>query len=776
MPCHFATHDALQCSLEAARLVYVNANYRLQTKFDAGSHGEVWRATRRRDGAQFVLKRLFLETRGEPMVQMGLREAHFGRVLAREPHVARFIEYFFRATGAPSSPQQQELWLVFRDEGMSLRQYLYAKRAAPGAGVILEPSAFWRRLRTDASGERVLREIMRQVLEGVAALHARGITHRDIKPSNILVAVEATNASAAPLVKLADFGSAVDAFTLRHLYAHGGPSQAEETREYQPPEVLFHDLGPPYDYAHPQAYDLWSVGVVFLELLLGSPDVFEIAPRARAKLDAVLPPGQSDAARRKSYLLHVLSHEFCIFQPPPHQLRALWHAHAVSADGCSFGRFNESVVARDPLHTGLANAWTLDLLWKLLQWHPAQRIAAADALEHAFFTGAYTCAASGRSFATRQELALHEAYLVAQRERESAMAFVVRERFEPPETFTCPHCGRAFATVASCEQHMRARQHDRATHFCAFEAPALTQAIASETLAYRAAQPSLFTTRADATHTVGLALFQGRKRYMEDFVAAGYDAALDVEVFAVSDGHLGTRAAAFVAEHVVATVSRNLAAALASIDSRHSGDNGPSQERVFAERVALRQTFLELHARVLALDAPANGSDASPPPQDFSGATLTLVLLFRAEQRVVSANVGDSRAVAVLNGTDDVLPLSTDHWPNAPDERARIEASGGFVAFAGLWRVVGQLAVSRSIGDQHLRQYVTAEPSITHEHTPPGSVLVIASDGLWETMEPADVAHVVHERASVSAIAQSLVRASYVRGSQDNIAVIVVEV
>ncbi|GAB9472764.1 hypothetical protein Gpo141_00009934 [Globisporangium polare] len=820
-----------QCLLEDhIDLIYVNANYRLRRKFDAGSHGEVWKATRRSSASgreeQFILKRLFLEL-GEQMVQMGLREAHFGRVLAKEPHVTRFVEYFFRPSAqtdgdednsdeiptTAAGPAQQELWLVFYDEGISLRHYLYAKREATHSGVIFEPSAFWKKLRTDANGEIVFREILRQLLQGVAALHARGITHRDIKPSNILVSIKESSqphqSSGVPTVKLADFGSAVDDFTLRHLYPSGhGPSQAEETREYQPPEVLFNDLGQPYDYENPFSYDLWSVGVVFLEMLLGSPQVFMISPRARAKLDAALrskhkakpkPTSEQEdqQTKLKSYLLHVLSHEFCIFQPPPHQLRALWATYAVSSDGCNFGKFNLTIVERDPLRKGLENPWGLDLMWKLLQWHPSQRIPAAQALEHAFFKGAYRCEKSGRAFATKQELAVHEAYLKVQEARDNEMALAVREKYELPSAFTCPHCGRSFSTVASCEQHLVARRHNTAaqTHFCNFDALLLQQAVGAETKAYQAAQQhdlpgSLF----DSSRTVvGVALFQGRKKFMEDFLLVDSNPQLGFDLYAVADGHLGMRAAAYAIENLLRIVSSNFALLPATTTSTIA-------EREFAEQVALRQTFLELHSGFMRSIATSSSS-SEHGDSDFSGCTLTVVLHFREEQRLVSANVGDSRAIALLrrkhspddaNGdatTEQIVPLSVDHCPNAPEERARIESSGGFVSFAGLWRVVGQLAVSRSIGDQHLRQYVSAEPSVFHtslvefDDHHGGGVLVVASDGLWEAMTNEDALRFVRERQrkkrnatlDLGEMARDLVIEGYVRGSQDNLAVILVE-
>ncbi|KAL3657849.1 hypothetical protein V7S43_017228 [Phytophthora oleae] len=826
-----------QYGTEEAERIYVNVHYRLKKKFDAGSHGEVWRATRRHGDRDehFVLKRLFLEL-GESMAQMGLREAHFGALLHGERHVTRFVEYFFRPAKVVESDDDHphprttpELWLVFYDEGKSLRQYLYEKlevvygtdkHGDGGAGVVLQPSRFWEKLRTDTRGENVLREIMRQLLQGVAALHARGITHRDIKPSNILVSIPPpTSASAVPpmpLVKLADFGSAVDEYTLNNLYtkaggsssnsmASAGPSQAEETREYQPPEVLFSDNGQPYDYSAPEAYDLWSVGVVFLEMVLGSPQVFLISPRERVKLDVVLDAqqrrhrhrGDEDAGRRtKAYLLHVLTQEFCIFQPGPRQLRSLWDKYALVSESCHFGRFNHTVVERDPLKRGLEDAWGLDLMWRLLQWHPSERITAEEALQHAYFQEPYVCNESGRRFATRQELLLHERYLEAQRARESIFASVVRAKYELPDRFTCPHCGHAFSTAQSCEQHSHARRHNSHSSFCEFEAPHIAAAIRAESESSYARQPQ--------QPAVGTALFQGRKKYMEDIVLVlteqqvqlhqrGDTEALGFDLYAVVDGHLGSAAATYVIENLPRVLCRHFSAIPKTTEDSNGPDAavGVSAERELAEKFALRQTFLELHKGFLESldditnDLQANGTAAVG--ESFSGCTLTVVLHFRREQRVVSANVGDSRAIAWLPVHADVVPLSTDHWPNDPGERSRIESSGGFVNFSGLWRVVGQLAVSRSLGDRHLRKFVTAEPSVFHvqlSERSSGGIIVVASDGLWETMSNDDVVRFLAEKfpgsdfddnfASLNELAADLLTEGYVRGSLDNMAVVLV--
>merc|ERR1711915_323628 len=49
---------------------------------------------------------------------------------------------------------------------------------------------------------------------------------------------------------------------------------------------------------------------------------------------------------------------------------------------------------------------------------------------------------------------------------------------------------------------------------------------------------------------------------------------------------------------------------------------------------------------------------------------------------------------------------------------------------------MGTLAVSRSIGDLHLRQWISAEPEIRKlPITSDSEFLIMASDGLWEKVE-----------------------------------------
>ncbi|OQR96554.1 protein phosphatase 1L-like protein [Achlya hypogyna] len=698
-----------QCVMDNTDSIFVNENYRLRKKFAGGSHGEVWRAVRiQPDGLgeePFILKRVFAE-----------------------------------------------LWLVFYEEGISLRHYMYATTRSESS-VVFQPSHFWHRMRVEDSGGEVLKEVMRQLLQGVAAVHARGIVHRDIKPSNILV----NNQDTPVLVKLADFGSAVDGYANDVLYGEKGPSQAEETREYQPPEVLLHgDI--PYDPARPTSYDMWSVGVVFLELILGSPHVFAISSRARAKLDVHL-QHKSEEAKRKSYLLQVFT-EFCIYEPP--SLVRYHNEYALVHSDCNFGTFNQTLQARDPLGRGFQDAWGLNLLYKLLQWDPAKRISAADALQHAYFRGPYVCGETGRAFATRAELEVHEAYLESQRHSTS---FILRKARDLPSTFHC-NCKRSFATADACNLHLRARHHATDRAFCHY---------ASDPIRHAMTPLSLPPTTLDA----GAGAFHGRRQYMEDMVVVVPRAEMGgaCDLYAVLDGHMGLGAVTYVREHLHDRLVHHLQM---QWESPPASDGNTTAQ--VAEELAIRQALADLHNGFVATsdDGDFSGADEKTRWREVasSGTTLTLVLHYPDEHRLVCANVGDSRAV--LYGRDlasDVI--SVDHLPDTAAERRRIESSGGFVAMEGVWRVMGQLAVSRTLGDRHLRQYVSFDPSITHVNLPvnPGFI-VVASDGVWDTVTNDDAGRFVDERLDrddLYEIAQDLVIEAYVRGSADNMLALVID-
>ena len=96
---------------------------------------------------------------------------------------------------------------------------------------------------------------MRDLLSGVAYLHANGIIHRDIKMENI----KFSRANIFDNVKLIDFGSA-DAHPvgsgILHYELAGSPY-------YASPEMLD-------GKGYTEKTDVWSCGIVFYHLLVGS--------------------------------------------------------------------------------------------------------------------------------------------------------------------------------------------------------------------------------------------------------------------------------------------------------------------------------------------------------------------------------------------------------------------------------------------------------------------------------------------------------------------------
>jgi serine/threonine protein phosphatase PrpC len=66
-----------------------------------------------------------------------------------------------------------------------------------------------------------------------------------------------------------------------------------------------------------------------------------------------------------------------------------------------------------------------------------------------------------------------------------------------------------------------------------------------------------------------------------------------------------------------------------------------------------------------------------------------------------------------------VKELTKDHHPDREDERRRVEAAGGYVLeWAGVYRVNGELALSRAIGDVPFKRLVCSlfsfSPSISY--------------------------------------------------------------
>lgn len=83
---------------------------------------------------------------------------------------------------------------------------------------------------------------------------------------------------------------------------------------------------------------------------------------------------------------------------------------------------------------------------------------------------------------------------------------------------------------------------------------------------------------------------------------------------------------------------------------------------------ALRKGFIDFD-REMASDEEIR--------EDLAGTTAICVVI--KDNQLFCGNVGDSRAIASVNGNVELL--SMDHKPNNDEERKRITAAGGWVEF-----------------------------------------------------------------------------------------------
>ena len=135
-------------------------------------------------------------------------------------------------------------------------------------------------------------------------------------------------------------------------------------------------------------------------------------------------------------------------------------------------------------------------------------------------------------------------------------------------------------------------------------------------------------------------------------------------------------------------------------------------------------------------------ADPSAPISQFTGCTATVVLI--CKDAIFCANAGDSRTILGRSSkTNSVEALSEDHKPDNAEEKARIEAAGGFVEEN---RVNGSLNLSRSLGDfeyksnpkkSYKEQMVTCDPEVRCVQRQPShdEFIILACDGIWDCVD-----------------------------------------
>jgi len=185
-----------------------------------------------------------------------------------------------------------------------------------------------------------VKSFLQQLLKGIAFCHDHRVLHRDLKPQNLLI-----NRQKGDL-KLADFGLARAFGIPVRNYSH-----EVVTLWYRAPDVLMGSR----KYSTP--IDIWSAGCIFAEMIAGKP----------------LLPGSSSSDQ----LLRIFK---MLGTPNEKTWPTITELPDYKGDFPVYPAQKLSSVVPGLDEDGY------DLLSKMLQYDPNQRVTAAKALSHPYFT------------------------------------------------------------------------------------------------------------------------------------------------------------------------------------------------------------------------------------------------------------------------------------------------------------------------------------------------------------------------------------------------------
>ncbi|CAI5484422.1 unnamed protein product [Closterium sp. Yama58-4] len=197
-----------------------------------GTYGQVYMAREKNTGEIVALKKVRMDNEKEGFPITAIREIKILKKLKHENIVN--LKEIVTSKAEESNKYKGSIYMVFE----------YMDHDLTGL--------------SDRPGMRFsvpqIKCYMKQLLTGLHFCHINSVLHRDIKGSNLLI-------NNKGVLKLADFGLARSF----NSEASGQLTNRVITLWYRPPELLMGAVryGP--------AVDMWSVGCIFAELLIGKP-------------------------------------------------------------------------------------------------------------------------------------------------------------------------------------------------------------------------------------------------------------------------------------------------------------------------------------------------------------------------------------------------------------------------------------------------------------------------------------------------------------------------
>jgi len=217
--------------------------YTQLTPIGEGSFGTVYSAVDVNTLDQVAIKQMNIEDNYEEdlISEIGMMKT------LKHPNIVQYLASFLIGSG--------QIWIVmeFMDGGSLteiLDQYKHLKLSEPQIALIL-----------------------REAVTAIAFLHDLHRLHRDIKSDNILLDLSGN-------IKLADFG-----YTVQLTEERSSRDTTIGTPYWEAPEVITGD-------SYGQKVDIWSIGVMAMEMVEGEPAYLDLPPLTALRLIIIdgIPP------------------------------------------------------------------------------------------------------------------------------------------------------------------------------------------------------------------------------------------------------------------------------------------------------------------------------------------------------------------------------------------------------------------------------------------------------------------------------------------------------